>query len=110
MPDVEPPNKPIAVAGASPTLATISCGESACHTADRSAVVKIGGEKYRVKVRTPSRLAPGSSAPIKVVLPKPVREALAKGKTGIVRITLTVVDSAGNSVTETIRVRIKPKR
>jgi hypothetical protein len=109
-PDVEPPGKPVAIEGAKPTLATLSCGESACRTDAKAAVVKIGGEKFKVKVRLPARLAAGSSAPLRVVLPKPVMEALAKGKAGIVTITVTLVDASGHSVTETIRVKIKQNR
>ncbi|MBK5220919.1 MAG: hypothetical protein JJE35_14240 [Thermoleophilia bacterium] len=43
------------------------------------------------------------------MLPKAIREALADGKTGTVRVTVTVIDAAGEETTRTIRVKIKQK-
>jgi len=108
-PKVEEQRKPVVVRSAQPTVGTVSCGSSACHLAG-SGTVKIGGKKVKLKVKLPASIAAGGSAPVKVVLPKSVRRALAKGKTGTVIVKVKVTDAGGQTVVQTIKVKIKPKK
>ncbi|MGV1049782.1 MAG: right-handed parallel beta-helix repeat-containing protein [Solirubrobacterales bacterium] len=110
-PVVEPiSGKPVNVQGTTPTLAILRCGTGSCSVGSKSGSVKIGGKRINLKVKLPAKIGAGSSARVKVVLPKAVMKQLGKGKTGVVTVTVTLVDSAGNPVTQTIRVKIKRGR
>jgi hypothetical protein len=106
-PQMESPAKPVSVQGGQPTVGTISCGEGTCQVDSKAAVAKLGGKSFKLKVIVPASISAGSSAAVKVVLPKSVRQALAKAGTGTVRVTIAVVDANGRTVTQTIRVKIK---
>jgi hypothetical protein len=104
---VESPGKPVTVEGGQPTVGTISCGEGTCQVDSKAAIAKLGGKKFKLKVIVPATISAGSSAAVKVVLPKSVRKALLKAKTGTVTVTIAVIDANGQTVTQTIRVKIK---
>jgi hypothetical protein len=99
----------VGVQGNQPTLGTISCGDSACQIGSKAATAKLGGKKFNLKVIVPATMSAGGSAKVKVVLPRSVRKALAKAGTGTVTVTIAVIDAAGQTVTQTIRVKIKQK-
>jgi hypothetical protein len=109
-PNVESSSKPVSVQGAQPTLGTISCGETACQIGPKTATAKLGGKEFNLKVIVPAKIAAGSSAKVKVVLPRSVRKALAKAGTGTVTVTIAVIDANGQTVNQTIRVKIKQKQ
>lgn len=109
-PKVESSSKPVSVQGAQSTLGTISCGETACQIGSKAATAKLGGKKFDLKVIAPARMSAGSSAKVKVVLPRAVRKALAKAGTGTVTVTIAVIDANGQTVTQTIRVRVNEKK
>jgi Right handed beta helix region len=104
---VESSSRPVGVQGNQPTLGTISCGESACRIGSKAATAKLGGKKFNLKVIVPATMSAGGSAKVKVVLPRSVRRALAKAGTGTVTVTIAVIDAAGQTVTRTIRVKIR---
>jgi hypothetical protein len=106
-PQIESPAGPVSVQGAQPTVGTISCGEGTCQVDSKAAVAKLGGKSFKLKVIVPATISAGSSAAVKVVLPKSVRKALAKAKVGTVRVTIAVINAKGQTVTQTIRVKIK---
>lgn len=109
-PKVESPGETVSVQGAKPTVGALSCGASACQIASKAAAVKIDGKRFKLKVVVSAHIAAGVSAPVKVVLRKSVREALAKARTGTVTVTIAVIDANGQTVTQAIRVKIKQKK
>jgi hypothetical protein len=109
-PSVAASSKPVTVAGNQPTVGTMSCGSSSCQVNSTSGNVTIAGKKVKVRVKVPAGISANGSAPIKIVLPESVKKALANGKTGTVRIKVTLTDATGQTFTRTITVKIKPKK
>jgi hypothetical protein len=70
-PQVAAPRKPVSVTGSRAVLGTLGC-PGGCHVAKRLGSVKIGGRKFKLAVKLPADIAAGASAPLMVVLPKPV--------------------------------------
>jgi nitrous oxidase accessory protein NosD len=109
-PKVESPGEPVSVQGAKPTIGALSCGASACQIASKAAAVKIDGKRFKLKVLVSAHIPAGDSAPVKVVLRKTVRQALARANTGTVTVTIAVIDANGQTVTQAIRVKLKQKK
>jgi hypothetical protein len=109
-PSVAPPSKPVTVVGSQPTVGTLSCGSSSCQVNSTSGNVTIAGKKVKVRVKVPASISANGSAPIKIVLSRSVKQALAKGKTGTVRIKVTLTDATGQTFTRSITVKIKPTK
>jgi len=87
------------------TVGTVSCPSGTCDIATKSPKVTIGGKAYKVTVKIPRQLAAGGSAPIKIVLSKAAREALAKEGKG--RLTVKITVSTANGATKTVTVSVK---
>lgn len=105
-PQVAAPRKPVSVTGSRAVLGTLGC-PGGCHVAKRLGSVKIGGRKFKLAVKLPADIAAGASAPLRVVLPKPVLKSLATGRTGTVTISVTVIDASGRAGSRTVRVKIR---
>jgi nitrous oxidase accessory protein NosD len=108
-PRLNRPSGPLAVAGSKPTVGRLACA-SACHVESKAGSVKIGGRRFKLKVTMPHKLDAGRSAPIKVVLRKSVRQALARRGVGMVVVEVKLADATGKDVIRRIKVKIKPKR
>jgi hypothetical protein len=93
--------------GATP-VATASCpGSSPCRVVvPRKAVIKLGGKRFKVKVKAPKSLRAGRSGKVKVIMPAAVRRALGK-RTAKLKLKVTVVSGDGprRALTRTIRLR-----
>ena len=92
------------------TVATVSCPAGTCGVVAKSPKVTIGGKSYKVTVKVPRQLAAGKSAPIKVVLSKAARAALAKEGKGRLSVKITVTTSTGATKTVTIKVKLTGKK
>lgn len=92
---------------------TVTCGQEAC-TATASGTINVPGasaaKRFKLKKVTRS-LAAGQTAKLKLKLGKKVRgaakRALRRGKRVTAEIKVTAKDSAGNSATKNLNVRIK---
>ena len=87
-------------------LAVLICpGSSTCRVdTPRRVVVKIGGERYRVRVMAPESIPAGKTATVRARLPKKVVVALGRGAT-MVRLRIVMTSAAG-PVWRTANVRI----
>lgn len=86
-------------------VGTVSCPSGTCDVAAKSPKVTIGGKAYKVTVKVPRQVAAGSSAPIKIVLSRAARAALAKEGKG--RLTVKITVSTANGATKTVTVSVK---
>lgn len=88
-------------------VATIECPEGSCRVKTPERVkIKINGKVYVARVVAPKRVAEGSTAKIRLVLPKNARKALrgsrAKAK---VKIVLTSSDGKRKVSNPTIKLK-----
>jgi hypothetical protein len=92
------------------TIATIGCSAGTCDVATKAPDIKIGGRSYQIKVKAPQHVAAGETAALRVVLPKKVREALAKSGKGrvTVKVTVTAADGTQKAMTVSVVVKSKP--
>jgi hypothetical protein len=85
----------------------VSCAAS-CRVAPALAWIVVGPHRYRGMVTPRGTLAAESTAPIRVALSSPARQALKKGGRARIRVTVTAVDAAGQTATRAISVRMQP--
>jgi len=88
------------------TVGTVSCADS-CRVAPGRAWIVIGDHRYRGTVTPHGALAAESTTPIQVALSRPARRALKKLGSAKVRVTVTVMDAAGQKATQAISVRVQ---
>jgi len=91
-------------------VATVGCASSSCQVEATKPTITIGGQNYKIKVRVPATVAGGASAPVKVILPKKVREALEEKGTGKVKVKVTVTTAEGQRKTVTVTVVVKARK
>jgi nitrous oxidase accessory protein NosD len=91
--------------------AVVSCpAGSSCQIAVGTPQAKIGGKSYKLRIKAPGRIAAGSSATVKLILPKAAREALEKAGKGKVTVKITVTSSSGATETVTLKIRLVGKK
>lgn len=109
-PEVETPRGPAGVQGATAAVAVVSCGADAPCVLDvpRRVRVRIGGKTYFVLVRAPRRVAPGTTARIRIKFPRAALKALrqASRRQGTVRLPITV-RTGGERTTQGIRAKVR---
>jgi parallel beta-helix repeat protein len=91
------------------TVANVSCPSGSCEVAAKSPSLTIGGKAYKVTVKAPRKVAAGDSAPIRIVLSKAARAALAKEGKGRCTVKVTVTSSTGEAKTVTVTVKLTSK-
>lgn len=100
----------VVAANGSVSVATIDCAAASCEIEAAKPTLKVGGRSFAVRVRVPGSIAGGESAPLRVLLPKAAREALAERGRGRVRVKVTVTAADGTTREVTVTVVIKAKR
>lgn len=91
------------------TVANVSCPSGSCEVATKSPSATIGGKSYKVTVKAPRQVAAGDSAPIKIVLSKAARTALAKEGKGRFTVKVIVTSSTGETKTVIVTVKLTSK-
>lgn len=91
------------------TVANVSCPSGSCEVATRSPKVTIGSKSYKVTVKAPRKVVAGDSAPIKIVLSRAARKALAQEGKGRCSVKVTVTSSTGQAKTVTVTVKLTSK-
>jgi nitrous oxidase accessory protein NosD len=94
-------------AGRLATIGTVSCTDS-CRVAPSRVRIVIGHHRYQGSVAPRGALAAESTTPIRVALSLPALRALKELGSARIRVTVTVVDAAGQTATRTISVRVQP--
>lgn len=97
----------LALSGRRHVLGRISCAASACKTGRRSAVVEIGGRRFRAKLRAPRHLPAAGYGQIRVILTKRAFRRLSRHGTGVltVRIRAAGANRATTSVVRSFKIK-----
>ncbi len=85
-------------------IASVGCPSGTCKLSSSTATLKIGKRSFRLKVRTPSRVARGKAGAVTVVLSNAARRALQRSKKGVVTVRVSVDGKRAPVIKTTLRV------
>jgi hypothetical protein len=89
-------------------IGAISCAQSPCRIDKRSAEMRVGRTRFKVRVKTPTDTAAESSGQIRMVVPRRAFRRLSRHGAGILVIAMTVSDTSGGTATVKRRIKIVP--
>lgn len=90
----------------SAVIGRISCAQSACRVDRRSAELKVGQTRFRVRLKVPAEIAAESGGQIRAIFPERAFGQLSRQGTGVLMVTIEATDASGGEASTTRRVKV----